>query len=394
MAHGNFAQMGELATATNFAPVDGILLDLGLSSDQLADRERGFSFAHDAPLDMRFDTTRGVSAADLVNTLPEAELADRALALWRGAALAGHRPAHWRGASTTPITRTGELARLVAGVVHGRPGGIHPATRTFQALRIAVNDELASLETALPAAIELLRPGGRLAVISFHSLEDRIVKQTFQREERGCVCPPELPECVCGRAPRLRIVTRHPLTASVEEIATNPRARSAKLRVAEKPCEQGNTRRNEEARTMARRTSTAHVHVPAPVIDLAEARRQRASRAPSSAAARSAVATCAITAPMLRLPVTRSSATSATPPPKPRGGVRRHFGELRTALADGWEIVQPIFARPLWSVLDDSTTAFNFVLRRATDTRLVTVPEGRTVERFIRDRQLTVDYRR
>jgi hypothetical protein len=149
---------------------------------------------------------------------------------------------------------------------------------------------------------------------------------------------------------------------------------------------------------MARRTSTAHVHVPAPVIDLAEARRQRASHAPSSAAARSAVATCAITAPVLRLPIARSSATSATTPPKPttqpRGDVRRHFGELRTALADGWEIVQPIFARPLWSVLDDSTTAFNFVLRRATDTRLVTVPEGRTVERFIRDRQLTVDYRR
>ena len=132
-----------------------------------------------------------------------------------------------------PITRTSDLARLVASVVHGRPGGIHPATRTFQALRIAVNDELASLEAALPAAIELLRPGGRLAVISFHSLEDRIVKQTFQREERGCVCPPELPACVCGRAPRLRIVTRHPLMASVEEIATNPRARSAKLRVAE-----------------------------------------------------------------------------------------------------------------------------------------------------------------
>ena len=146
---------------------------------------------------------------------------------------------------------------------------------------------------------------------------------------------------------------------------------------------------------MARRTSTAHVQVPAPVIDLAEARRRRASRAPSSAAARSTVATCAITAPVLRLPVARSSAGTPTKPTtKPRGSVRHHFGELRTALADGWEIVQPIFARPLWSVLDDSTTAFNFVLRRATDTRLVTVPEGRTVERFIRDRQLTVDYRR
>lgn len=141
---------------------------------------------------------------------------------------------------------------------------------------------------------------------------------------------------------------------------------------------------------MTRRTSTAPVHEPAPVIDLAEARRRRATRA-----ARAAVATCAIAAPVLRLPVARPYApTQPAAATKPRGGVRFRFGELRTALADGWEIVQPIFARPLWSVPDDSTTAFNFVLRRATDTRLVTVPEGRTVERFIRDRQLTVDYRR
>lgn len=234
LSHGNFAQMGDLAKAADFAPVDGILLDLGLSSDQLADRERGFSFAHDAPLDMRFDTSRGVSAADLVNTLPERELAD---IIWRYGEERRSRAIARRigeARQRQPITRTGELARLVASVVHGRPGGIHPATRTFQALRIAVNDELASLEAALPAAIDLLRPGGRVAIISFHSLEDRIVKQTFQREERGCVCPPELPECVCGRKPRLHIVTRRPLIASDAEIAANPRARSAKLRVAEK----------------------------------------------------------------------------------------------------------------------------------------------------------------
>jgi 16S rRNA (cytosine1402-N4)-methyltransferase len=234
LVHGNFARMGELASAANFAPVDGILLDLGLSSDQLADRERGFSFSHDAPLDMRFDTTRGASAADLVNTLPEAELADL---LWRYGEERRSRAIARRigeARERQQITRTDELARLVAGVVHGRPGGIHPATRTFQALRIAVNDELASLEAALPAAVDLLRPGGRLAVISFHSLEDRIVKRFFQQEERGCICPPELPVCVCGRAPRLRIVTRHTLTASEAETATNPRARSAKLRVAEK----------------------------------------------------------------------------------------------------------------------------------------------------------------
>jgi hypothetical protein len=144
---------------------------------------------------------------------------------------------------------------------------------------------------------------------------------------------------------------------------------------------------------MARRTSTARVRELAPVIDLAEARSRRTARGGSSAAVRSAVSTCAITAPVLRLPVTYATATTPEKT-RPQSGVRQRFTELRTALADGWEIVQPIFARPLWSVPDDSTTAFNFVLRRETDTRLVTVPEGRTVERFIRDRRLAVDYRR
>ena len=234
LRHANFARMDALAAEADFAPVDGILLDLGLSSDQLASRERGFSFATPAPLDMRFDTSGGQTAADLVNTLDEAELAD---ALWRYGEERRSRAIARRVVeqrARAPIARTDELARLVASVVHGRPGGIHPATRSFQALRIAVNDELGSLEAALPRAVELLRPGGRLAVISFHSLEDRIVKQFFQAEARGCICPPELPTCVCGRSPRLRIVTRHPLTATPEELAANPRARSAKLRVAER----------------------------------------------------------------------------------------------------------------------------------------------------------------
>ncbi len=210
LRQGNFAQLDELARDADFAPVDGILLDLGLSSDQLVDFARGFSFAADAPLDMRFDTSQGQPAADLVNTLDETELADL---LWRygeerrSRAIARRIVAQRQRA---PITRTGELARLIASVMPGRPGGIHPATRSFQALRIAVNDELGNLATALPRAVEVLRPSGRIAVISFHSLEDRIVKRYFNEEARGCVCPPELPVCICGRSPRLRVVTRHP----------------------------------------------------------------------------------------------------------------------------------------------------------------------------------------
>ena len=231
---GNFADLRRIASEEDFLPLDGVLLDLGLSSDQLADESRGYSFASDAPLDMRFDTARGQPAADLVNHLDEAELADL---LWRygeerrSRAIA-RRIVHAR--DRAPITRSRELARLVAAAVPGRPGGIHPATRTFQALRIAVNDELGSLETALPAAVEALAPGGRLAVISFHSLEDRIVKTFIRAEVRGCICPPELPACVCGREPRLRDLARHPITAGPAEVAANPRARSAKLRVAER----------------------------------------------------------------------------------------------------------------------------------------------------------------
>ncbi len=240
---GNFAQMATLAREAGLAPVDGVLLDLGLSSDQLADRQRGFSFGNvtardaGATLDMRFDaspTNARPSAADLLNTLDADEIAD---ILWRYGEERRSRAIARRVVETrqrAPITRADEFARLVASVVHGRPGSVHPATRSFQALRIAVNDELGSLEAALPAALDILRPGGRIAVISFHSLEDRIVKRFFQAEERGCVCPPEAPTCVCGRAPRLRIITRHPITAGEAELAANPRARSAKLRVAER----------------------------------------------------------------------------------------------------------------------------------------------------------------
>ncbi len=234
LAHGNFASLQSLAASAGFTQVNGILFDLGLSSDQLADRERGFSFAGDAPLDMRFDPAQPTSAADLLNTLSESELADL---LWRyGEERRSRQIARHivQARARQPITRTEQLAQLAAAGVPGHPGGIHPATRTFQALRIAVNGELDSLEAVLPQAVELLAPGGRIAIISFHSLEDRIVKHFFQHEARGCICPPHTPVCVCGHQARLKIITSHPLVASSEEQAENPRARSAKLRVAER----------------------------------------------------------------------------------------------------------------------------------------------------------------
>jgi 16S rRNA (cytosine1402-N4)-methyltransferase len=234
LRQANFAELARVALEAGMPQADGVLLDLGLSSDQLADPARGFAFATDGPLDMRFDLTRGPSAADLVQTLDETALADL---LWRYGDERRSRAIARRivaARARAPITGTAELARIAAAGVPGHPGGIHPATRTFQALRIAVNDELTSLEAALPQALELLAPGGRLAVISFHSLEDRIVKTFIRQEARGCICPPELPACVCGHAPRLRDLARHPLTASPAEVAANPRARSAKLRVAER----------------------------------------------------------------------------------------------------------------------------------------------------------------
>jgi 16S rRNA (cytosine1402-N4)-methyltransferase len=237
LRHGNFDHMEVEARALDIAPVDGILLDLGLSSDQLASSARGFSFAVDAPLDMRFDTTHGQPVSELVNQLDEVELANLIYRYGeeRHSRTIGRRivKARQRGA----ITSTAQLAEVVRSAVPKNPGqasGIDPATRTFQALRIAVNDELGSLERVLPQAVGLLAGGGRLAVISFHSLEDRIVKQAFLREERGCICPPQLPVCVCGQVPRLKILTRHPVVAGEGELAQNPRARSAKLRVAER----------------------------------------------------------------------------------------------------------------------------------------------------------------
>jgi 16S rRNA (cytosine1402-N4)-methyltransferase len=233
----NFSELAEVAPAAGFGAVDGMLFDLGLSSFQLADTDRGFGFRAGGPLDMRFDTTRGVPAAQLLATLSADDLA----ALFRRY---GEEPAAWRIAkaivatrTTTPVRTAEDLASLVEGVLPRnprKPSRTHPATRVFQALRIAVNGELEALEAGLAASIDLLRPGGRLVVLSYHSLEDRIVKRFLNAERRGCTCPPEVPVCVCGRAPRLRLVTRPWLTPTEAEIEANPRARSARLRAAER----------------------------------------------------------------------------------------------------------------------------------------------------------------
>lgn len=211
--------------------VDGILLDLGVSSMQLDTPCRGFSFQADGPLDMRFDPHNPITAADLVNKMPEKELADL---LYRyGEERSSRRIA--RGiVRARPIHSTKQLAGVIASEVKTSKGRIHPATRTFQALRIAINKELESLEAGLPLSIEALKPGGRLAVIAFQSLDDRIVKQFFRRESRDCICPPKQPICTCGHKATIRELNRRPIRPTEIEIQENPRARSARLRVVEK----------------------------------------------------------------------------------------------------------------------------------------------------------------
>jgi len=237
--HANFRELDEIARRHGINAVDGILLDLGLSSFQLGQAERGFAFRFEGPLDMRFDPTTGQSAADLVNTL-DAE--DLARILWRYGEESRSRQiarAIVAQRESQPIETTTDLASIVEKAVGGRRGkAIHPATKTFQALRIAVNEELSALETVLHAAIGLLRSGGRLVVISFHSLEDRIVKQTFALESQGCICPPDQPVCTCDHSPRLRRVGK-PVKPTQAEIEANPRSRSAIMRVAERVADPG-----------------------------------------------------------------------------------------------------------------------------------------------------------
>ena len=232
--HANFRDLARVAGELAPQGVDGILLDLGLSSFQLDQAERGFAFRFNGPLDMRFDPTRGPSAADLVNSL---EVDDLANILWKyGDEKQSRRIARSivETRKTGPIETTTALAGLIEKTLGGRRGkAIHPATRSFQALRIAVNDELVALERVLADALDVLKPGGRLVIISFHSLEDRMVKQFMARESATCICPPDQPVCTCDHVPRLRRIGK-PVRPGTTEMTLNPRSRSAIMRIAER----------------------------------------------------------------------------------------------------------------------------------------------------------------
>lgn len=236
LVHDTFSHLSEIALSHNFSEVDGILFDLGLSSWQLEKEGRGFSFQKDEELDMRMDQSQGLTAAELLHASTERDLqrifqdfGEEPFARQIAAAIAKRE-------KEARINRTGDLVKIVLSTVpqkfhHGR---IHPATRVFQALRIAVNDELNELSKVLPQALTVLKPRGRLVMISFHSLEDRLVKDFFKQESKDCICPPELPVCRCHHRARLVILTKKPITPTDEELNSNPRARSAKLRAAQK----------------------------------------------------------------------------------------------------------------------------------------------------------------
>lgn len=231
LVHASYVTIRKQVDALGWEGIAGIVVDLGVSSMQIDTPERGFSFQMDGPLDMRFRTDQGATAADLVNQSSEEDLAN---ILWRYGDEQLARKIARAIVQDRPFTTTLQLASMIARIYGSRRGHIHPATRTFQALRIAVNQELDSLSEFLPQAIDVLEPGGRLAVISFHSLEDRIVKQYFRLESRDCICPPEQPICTCNHRASIVEISRHPIEADEEEIIRNPRSRSARLRIAEK----------------------------------------------------------------------------------------------------------------------------------------------------------------
>jgi 16S rRNA (cytosine1402-N4)-methyltransferase len=228
---GTYVDMASFVKEIGWLFVDGIILDLGVSSIQLDTKERGFSFLYNAPLDMRFGDQTSFNAADLVNSLAENDLAN---IIWKYGEEKYSRKIARMICQNRPINTTFELANLVKKAYGNQYSQIHPATRTFQAIRIAVNQEMQAIESVVPQAIRLLKPGGKLAIISFHSLEDRIVKSIFRTESKDCICPPNQPICTCNHIKSIKEVNRKPIEASPEEITNNPRARSAKLRIAEK----------------------------------------------------------------------------------------------------------------------------------------------------------------
>lgn len=236
VVHSNFRELDSVCRMLGVDRIDGLLLDLGVSSYQLDTAERGFSYQADAPLDMRMDENGPLTAKEVVNQYPEERLRN---ILWQyGEERFAPRIASAivRARESAPILTTGELVKIIKGAipVAAREGGHHPAKRSFQAIRIEVNGELDVIEPTIRAAAAKLAPGGRIAIITFHSLEDRIVKQTFSDLSSGCTCPPGFPVCVCGKKPVLKLVCHKPITASVQELEENPRSRSAKLRIAEK----------------------------------------------------------------------------------------------------------------------------------------------------------------
>ncbi|HWR70397.1 MAG TPA: 16S rRNA (cytosine(1402)-N(4))-methyltransferase RsmH [Dehalococcoidia bacterium] len=231
LVNDNFRYLEAICRAHDFYPADGILLDLGMSSLQLDDKDRGFSFRYDAPLDMRFGPDQSTTAAKILNSFAEKDIA----ALLRDYGEERHsRLIARRIVAIRPIETTMQLVNAIEHLPGMTPGRIHPATRTFQALRIAVNREMENLEEVLSQTVRVLAKGGRLAVISYHSLEDRLVKHFMQAESKTCLCPPEVPVCTCGHTPTLRLVNRKAIAPSEEEMRDNPRSRSAKLRVAER----------------------------------------------------------------------------------------------------------------------------------------------------------------
>ena len=236
LVHANFSELDRILQEMEIAAVDGMLFDLGVSSPQLDDAQRGFSYMSDAPLDMRMNREETLTAGELVNSWSQEELRHILYAYGEERYAPQIAAAIVRARSEQPIRTTLELVDVIRGAMP--PQALrekqHPAKRSFQAIRIAVNDELGAVANMMKTAIGRLNPGGRLAVITFHSLEDRIVKNELQQAARGCICPPDFPVCVCGRKPQVRLVTRKPIIAGAKEIEEHPRARSAKLRVAEK----------------------------------------------------------------------------------------------------------------------------------------------------------------